>query len=168
MPNITEAELARLEELAVKSELLPMDEDDVLSVCFDGLDENRIAYIAAACDSVPRLIAKIKSLRILIGIKHAGANAAINYNDSLLSENVAQRTALIAWQFQAAGAALALQRFMDAAKNMREAQWAWEKLIGVDDDTRMQSACKLCDAEDAFDDLLAGMLKDMGTRNDPH
>lgn len=77
----------------------------------------------------------------------------------------AQRSALIAWQLQAAGAALALQRLMNAAKNMREAQQALENLIGVDGGTRMQAACKLCDAEDAFDDLLAGMLKDMGARN---
>lgn len=72
---------------------------------------------------------------------------------------------IIAWQLQASGAALALQRLMDAAQTMRETQQALENLIGVDGGTRMQAACKLCDAEDAFDDLLAGMLKDMETQN---
>lgn len=72
---------------------------------------------------------------------------------------------IIAWQLQAAGAALALQRLMNAAQAMREAQQALENLIGVDDGTRMQAACKLGYVEEAFDDMLAGMLKDMGARN---
>ena len=37
----------------------------------------------------------------------------------------AQRMALIAWQFQAAGLALALQRLIDAAQTMRAAQAAY-------------------------------------------
>lgn len=76
--------------------------------------------------------------------------------DAIKAHNTLPRmSALIAWQLQAAGIALALQRLIDAAKNMREAQQALENLIGVDDGTRMQAACKLCDAEDAFDDILA-------------
>ena len=66
---------------------------------------------------------------------------------------------IIAWQLQAAGAALALQRLMDAAQAMREAQQAWEKLIGIDDDMRIQAACKLGYVEDAFDVLLAKSRK---------
>ena len=78
----------------------------------------------------------------------------------LLEAIRAQRTALIAWQLQAAGAALALQRLMDAAQTMREAQRTWGKLIGVDTDMRItpeinHAACVLGDAEDAFDNLLS-------------
>lgn len=92
------------------------------------------------------------------GCPHCGANGP--YADSIEAavsawKDLPRMSALIAWQFQAAGAALALQRLMNAAKNMREAQHELENLIGVDDGTRMQAACKLCDAEDALDDLLA-------------
>ena len=53
---ITPEERARLREQADKSYLLPLDEDEVPSVGFDGLTDDRIAYIAAACNSVPRLL----------------------------------------------------------------------------------------------------------------
>ena len=58
---------------------------------------------------------------------------------------------IIAWQFQAAGAALSLQRLMDAAKNMREAQAAYEQ-YGSNEDS-------VTDAEEVFDGLLADMRK---------
>ena len=85
----------------------------------------------------------------------------------------AQRAALIAWQFQAAGAALALQRLIDAAQAMREAQQAWEDFIRDKQDDCApaeirEAAYNVGDAEDAFDDLLAGMLKDMETRHGRH
>ena len=54
--HITQEERARLREQADKSYLLPLDEDEVPSVGFDGLTDDRIAYIAAACNSVPRLL----------------------------------------------------------------------------------------------------------------
>ena len=54
--TITPEERARLREQADKSYLLPLDEDEVPSVGFDGLTDDRIAYIAAACNSVPRLL----------------------------------------------------------------------------------------------------------------
>ena len=78
----------------------------------------------------------------------------------------AQRAALIAWQFQAAGAALTLQRIMDAAQIMREAQQTWGKLIGVDTDMRItpeinQAACTMGDAEDELDGLLAKYRRGM-------
>ena len=80
---------------------------------------------------------------------------------------------IIAWQFQAAGAALALQRLMDAAQAMREAQQAWEDFIREKQDDCApaeirEAAYNVGDAEDAFDDLLAGMLKDMETRHGRH
>ena len=68
------------------------------------------------------------------------------------------RSALIAWQFQAAGAALALQRLMSAAQKMREAQQAWEYIINS---ATQEAASNVVDAEDAFDDMLAGLLADM-------
>lgn len=61
------------------------------------------------------------------------------------------RHALIAWQLQAAGAALALQRLMGAAQNMREAQAAYEQ-YGSNEDS-------VTDAEAVFDGLLADMRK---------
>ena len=54
--TITPEERARLRELADKSYLLPLDEGEVPSVGFDGLTDDRIAYIAAACNSVPLLL----------------------------------------------------------------------------------------------------------------
>ena len=62
-----------------------------------------------------------------------------------------QRAALIAWQFQAAGAALALQRIMDAAQAMREAQAAYEQ-YGSNEDSATE-------AEAVFDGLLADVRK---------
>ena len=69
----------------------------------------------------------------------------------LLEAIRAQRTALIAWQLQAAGAALDLQRLMDAAKHMREAQQAYEQ-YGSNEDS-------VTEAEEVFDGLLADMRK---------
>lgn len=85
-------------------------------------------------------------------------------------ENLPRMSTIIAWQLQAAGAALALQRLMDAAQAMRDAQQAWGKLIGVDTDMRItpginQAACTLSDAEDAFDDLLADVRNALEARN---
>ena len=75
----------------------------------------------------------------------------------LLEAIRAQRTALIAWQLQAAGAALALQRLMDAAQTMREAQAAYEQ-YGSNEDS-------VTDAEAVFDGLLADMRKALEARN---
>ena len=60
-------------------------------------------------------------------------------------------TTVVAWQFQAAGAALALQRLVDAAQNMREAQRAYEE-YGSNEDS-------VTEAEAEFDGLLADMRK---------
>lgn len=72
----------------------------------------------------------------------------------LLEAIRAQRTALIAWQLQAAGAALALQRLMDAAQNMREAQAAYEQL-GSNEDS-------MAEAEAVFDGLLDDLRRKIG------
>ena len=58
---------------------------------------------------------------------------------------------IIAWQLQAAGAALALQRLMDAAQTMRETQQAYEQ-YGSNEDS-------VTEAEAAFDSLLADMRR---------
>ena len=70
----------------------------------------------------------------------------------------AQRTALIAWQFQAAGAALALQRLMSAAHAMREAQAAYEQ-YGSNEDS-------VTEAEGVFDGLLADVSAVIGGHHD--
>ena len=69
----------------------------------------------------------------------------------------AQLTALIAWQFQAAGAALALQRLMDAAQAMREAQAAYEQ-YGSNEDS-------VTEAEEVFVGLLADMRHALEARH---
>lgn len=77
----------------------------------------------------------------------------------------AQRTALVVWQFQAAGAARALQRLMDAAQAMREAQTAFERLVADDHESIFavlrRAAKTMGDAEDAFDDLLSAYRREM-------
>lgn len=74
-------------------------------------------------------------------------NIVVDDSDAWFLLPRAQRIALIAWQFQAAGAALALQRIMDAAKHMREAQQAYEQ-YGSNEDS-------VAEFEAVFDGLLA-------------
>lgn len=68
-----------------------------------------------------------------------------------------QRTALIVWQFQAAGAALAQQRLMSAAQVMREAQQAYE--------THGSNEDSVTEAESVFDGLLADVRCKIGGHN---
>ena len=63
MTNIDETELARLEELAGKIDMLPVDVGDLVCLYIDGLDECRSSYIAAACNAVPALVAEVRRLR---------------------------------------------------------------------------------------------------------
>ena len=65
--------------------------------------------------------------------------------------------ALIAWQFQAAGLALQLQKLMDAAQAMREAQQAYEQ-HGSNEDS-------MAEAEAVFDGLLADVRCKIGGHN---
>ena len=62
--TITPEERAELRELADKSYLLPLNEDEVPSVGFDGLTDERIAYIAAACNSVPRILDALEQVEV--------------------------------------------------------------------------------------------------------
>lgn len=68
--------------------------------------------------------------------------AAIDVWDSL-----PRMHSIIAWQFQAAGLAFAMQRLMSAAQAMREAQQAYEQ-YGSNEDS-------MTEAEAVFDGLLA-------------
>ena len=116
---------------------------------------------------------ELNQLETLAGQRHITQSVAFQLaiaTPDLLDAIRAQRTALIAWQFQAAGAALALQRLMTAAQTMRDEQRYWGNLIGTSTDMLItpainQAACILGNAEDAFDDLLSGMIKDMGVRH---
>lgn len=79
-------------------------------------------------------------------------------NEVIAAWNALPRmSTIIAWQFQAAGAALALQRLMDAAQAMREAQAAYEQ-YGSNEDS-------VTDAEAVFDGLLADMRHALEARN---
>ena len=69
-------------------------------------------------------------------------------------ENLPRMSTIIAWQFQAAGAALALQRLLDAAHAMRETQRAYEK-YGSNEDS-------VTEAEAVFDGLLDDIRRKTG------
>ena len=72
--TITAEERARLRELADKSYLLPLDEGEVPSVGFDGLTDDRVAYIAAACNSVPRLLTALEAAALYRELKSLSFN----------------------------------------------------------------------------------------------
>lgn len=81
------------------------------------------------------------------GCGHAGRYCA-SEEEAIKAHNALPRMhSIIAWQFQAAGAALALQRLIDAAQHMREAQQAYEE-YGSNEDSATE-------AEAVFDGLLA-------------
>ncbi|WP_297891380.1 hypothetical protein [uncultured Desulfovibrio sp.] len=85
------------------------------------------------------------------GCGHAGRYCA-SEEDAIKAHNALPRmSTIIAWQFQAAGAALALQRLMDAANAMREAQQAYEQ-YGSNEDS-------VTEAEASFDGLLADVRR---------
>ena len=81
------------------------------------------------------------------GCGHAGRYCA-SEEETIEAHNALPRmSAIVAWQFQAAGAALALQRLMGAAQRMREAQQAYEQ-YGSNEDS-------VAEFEAVFDGLLA-------------
>lgn len=91
------------------------------------------------------------------GCPHCGANGP--YADSIEAAVSAwnalpRMSTIIAWQFQAAGAALALQRLLDAAHAMRETQRAYEK-YGSNEDS-------VTEAEAVFDGLLDDIRRKTG------
>lgn len=78
--------------------------------------------------------------------------------DAIAAWNAFPRmSTIIAWQLQASGAALALQRLMDAAQAMREAQQAYEQ-YGSNEDS-------VTEAEAVFDGLLADYRNALEARN---
>lgn len=94
------------------------------------------------------------------GCPHCGANApCANSIEAAVSawKDLPRMSTIIAWQLQAAGSALALQRLMDAAQTTREAQRAYEE-YGSNEDS-------VTDAEAVFDGLLADMRKALEARN---
>ena len=123
------------------------------------LNESRYTeseYLASvSCRCVNDDIAESYFLRSGKTQVEASAKSISAWNNRPFEDS--QRTALIAWQFQAAGAALALQRVMDAAQRMREAQQAYEQ-YGSNEDS-------VTDAEDAFDSLLADARRVLEARN---
>ena len=123
------------------------------------LNESRYTeseYLASvSCRCVNDDIAESYFLRSGKTQVEASAKSISAWNNRPFEDS--QRAALIAWQFQAAGAALALQRVMDAAKHMREAQQAYEQ-YGSNEDS-------VTDAEDAFDSLLADARRVLEARN---
>ena len=85
--------------------------------------------------------------RVHCGCGHAGRYCA-SEEETIEAHNALPRmSAIVAWQFQAAGAALALQRLMGAAQRMREAQQAYEQ-YGSNEDS-------VAEFEAVFDGLLA-------------
>ena len=71
--------------------------------------------------------------------------------------NIPSMSAIVAWQFQAAGAALALQRIISAAQHMRGAQAAYEQ-YGSNEDS-------VAEAEAVFDGLLADLRNALEARH---
>lgn len=130
------------------------------------LNESRYAeseYLASvSCLCVNDDIAESYFLRSGKTQAEASAKSISAWNNRPFEDS--QRTALIAWQFQAAGAALALQRLMNAGQAMRDEQRYWGNLIGTSTDMLItpainQAACILGNAEDAFDGLLADVRR---------
>lgn len=90
------------------------------------------------------------------GCGHAGRYCA-SEEEAIKAHNALPRMhSIIAWQFQAAGAALALQRLMTAAQAMREAQQAYEQ-HGSNEDS-------VSEAEEGFDDLLSEVRRALGVK----
>lgn len=148
MPTITEDELNRLEHLIGKASNLPWANTDTAKELLNVQPDDWWKIYA------------------LNGPEEKRCPYHVVCSMSQRATIREQRSALIAWQFQAAGAALALQRLMDAAQAMREAQTAFERLVLADDHESISAVLRraantMGDAEDAFDDLLAAYRREM-------
>ena len=123
------------------------------------LNESRYTeseYLASvSCRCVNDDIAESYFLRSGKTQVEASAKSISAWNNRPFEDS--QRTALIAWQFQAAGAALALQRLIDAAQAMRDEQQAYEE-YGSNEDSATE-------AEAVFDGLLADVRHALEARN---
>ena len=110
MTELTDAELARLEELAGKAtpgewyesvtgEGVPSvnasaeDAYHGFSICIQGMIHNthNITYIAAACNAVPSLVAEVRRLREALDAEHSAWRVAEVRGDGLEMENAALR-----------------------------------------------------------------------------
>ena len=120
------------------------------------LNESRYTeseYLASvSCRCVNDDIAESYFLRSGKTQVEASAKSISAWNNRPFEDS--QRTALIAWQFQAAGAELQLQRLLDAAHAMRETQRAYEK-YGSNEDS-------VTEAEAVFDGLLDDIRRKTG------
>ena len=185
MPTITEDELNRLEHLIGKAsnlpwantdtakELLNVEPDDWWKIyALNGPEEKRCPYHVECSMSQRATEEEMTAARkayfypdgdhIMRDPGKSGDNAryiaaACNAVPALIDAVRAQRTAIVAWQFQAAGAALALQRIMSAAQTMREPQQAYEQ-YGSNEDS-------VTEAEEVFDGLLEDLRNAMEARN---
>ena len=123
------------------------------------LNESRYAeneYLASvSCRCVNDDIAESYFLRSGKTQVEASAKSISAWNNRPFEDS--QHTAIIAWQFQAAGAALQLQKLIDAARVMREAQQAYEE-YGSNEDS-------VTEAEAVFDGLLADVRCKIGCHN---
>lgn len=118
MPNLDETELARLEALAGESTPRPWKGDGhkgcgygwVKMPGFNTTGTERSArlgqylgadddarYIAAACNSVPALVAEIRRLRESLNKEHRAWQCAEGRGDGLEMENAALREKVEAW-----------------------------------------------------------------------
>lgn len=122
------------------------------------LNESRYAeseYLASvSCLCVNDDIAESYFLRSGKTQAEASAKSISAWNNRPFEDS--QRTALIAWQFQASGAALALKRLMDAAQAMRDEQQAYEE-YGSNEDGATE-------AEAVFDGLLEDVRRALGVK----
>ena len=123
------------------------------------LNESRYTeseYLASvSCRCVNDDIAESYFLRSGKTQVEASAKSISAWNNRPFEDS--QHTAIIAWQFQAAGAALQLQKLIDAARVMREAQQAYEE-YGSNEDS-------VTEAEAVFDGLLADVRCKIGCHN---
>ena len=111
---IDETELARLEELAGKASKGPFfedgfdvqdDDDNEVACCnrsddlSEDVQEANTHYIAAACNSVPALVAEIRRLREALSKEHRAWQCAEGRGDGLEMENSALREKVDAWEW---------------------------------------------------------------------
>ena len=110
--RIDETELARLEALAGKASKGPFfedgfdvqdDDDNEVACCnrsddlSEDVQEANTHYIAAACNSVPALVAEVRRLREALNKEHRAWQCAEGRGDGLEMENAALREKVEAW-----------------------------------------------------------------------
>lgn len=111
---IDETEIARLEELAGKASKMPFfpdgydvqdDFDQIVCRCngvndlAEDVQEANTHYIAAACNSVPALVAEVRRLREALNKEHRAWQCADARGDGLEMENAVLREKVEAWEW---------------------------------------------------------------------